>query len=153
MKLDDDIARLSQTRPFNLLPRDALQLIAFSAEKRKLLAEQNLFQQGEAADCGYFVLSGAIVLSAARNKGALTRVVGAGALIGENAMIADVVRSSSARAKENSVVLRVTRTIFHRVLAEFPNEANRVRASLADRTRKMSAALEELRARALDVAL
>jgi CRP-like cAMP-binding protein len=152
MKLDDDIARLSQTRPFSLLPRDALQLIAFSAEKRKLVADEILFREGDAADCGYFVLSGAIALTADRPKGGLSRIVGAGALIGENAMVADVARSSSARAQENSVVLRVTRTIFHRVLAEFPKDAGRIRASLADRTRKITASLEELRIRAIDPA-
>ena len=67
-------------------------------------------------------------------------------------MIAEVSRSSSARAAENSVVLRIPRSIFRRVLAEFPKEAARIRASLAARTRKMSGALEELRVRAIDPA-
>jgi CRP-like cAMP-binding protein len=152
MTLDDDIARLSRTRPFSFLPRDALPLIAFSAEKRKLAADESLFEEGDAADCGYFVLSGAIVLTAGRHKGEWRRVAGVGALIGENAIIADVSRSSRARAKENSVVLRISRTMFHRVLAEFPKDASRIRAGLAERTRKMSASLEELRARAIDPA-
>ena len=44
MTLEEDIGRLSRTRPFNLLPRDAVQLIAFSAEKRKLAANESLFE-------------------------------------------------------------------------------------------------------------
>jgi CRP-like cAMP-binding protein len=152
MKLDDDIARLSRTRPFSLLPRDALQLIAFSAERRKLAVDEKLFEEGEAADSGYFVLSGAIALTASRHKGEWRRLAGVGALIGEKAMIAEVSRSSSARAAENSVVLRIPRSIFRRVLAEFPKEAAGIRTSLAERTRKMSESLEELRVRAIDPA-
>ena len=152
MTLDDDIGRLSRTRPFNLLPRDALQLIAFSAEKQKLPANERLFEEGDAADSGYFVLSGAILLTAGGHAGERVRVANAGVLIGENAMIAEVSRPSSARAKENSVVLRIPRSVFHRVLSEFPKEAARIRANLAARTRKMSAELEDLRARALDSA-
>jgi CRP-like cAMP-binding protein len=149
MTLEDDIGRLSQTRPFNLLPRDAVQLIAFSAEKRKLAANESLFEEGDAADSGYFVLSGSIVLSARGHSGERLWVANAGSLIGENAMVAEVSRPASARAKENSTVLRIPRAVFHRVLTEFPNEAARIRANLAARTRKISGELEELRARVL----
>src|ERR1700691_3567466 len=141
MALADDIDRLSRTRPFNLLPREALQLIAFSGEKRTLAANESLFELGETGDAGYFVLSGAISLtvpSAARER---MRVVNAGALIGENAMLAEVQRPSSARAKEKTVVLRISRQVFHRVLSEFPKEAARIRGSLAARVRKISGQL------------
>jgi CRP-like cAMP-binding protein len=149
MTLEEDIGRLSRTRPFNLLPHDAVQLIVFSAEKRKLAVDERLFEEGDSADCGYFVLSGSVALTARGHAGERVRVASAGALIGENAMIAEVLRPSSARARENSVVLRISRGVFHRVLGEFPKEAARMRAALAARTRKMSGELEELRSRAL----
>ena len=62
MTLDDEVARLGRTRPFDLLPREAVQLIAFSCEKRRLRAGEALFFAGETADSGYFVHSGAITL-------------------------------------------------------------------------------------------
>ena len=148
MALADDIDRLSRTRPFSLLPREALQLIAFSAEKRMLAAHELLFEAGELGDSGYFVLSGAIVLTA----GERTRTAHEGALIGENAMIAEVHRPASARARENSIVLRIPRPVFRRVLSEFPKEAIKIRAELQARTRTISRDLEELRARAIDPA-
>ena len=43
-------------------PREAVQLIAFSCEKRRLRAGEALFFPGETADSGYFVHSGAITL-------------------------------------------------------------------------------------------
>lgn len=152
MTLGDDIVRLSRTPPFDLLPRDALQLIAFAADKRKLAADERLFEEGEPADSGILVMSGSILLSAGGQGRERTRVAGPGALIGENAMIAEVRRPSSARATENSVVLRIPRHIFHRVLAEFPKDAARIRASFAARTRKMSEELERLRVSAIDPA-
>ena len=152
MALADDIERLSHTRPFNLLPREAVQLIAFSAEKRVLTANESLFGEGEPADCGYFVLSGAIVLTARGHAGERARVANEGTLIGENAMVAQVHRPSSARARESSIVLRISRQVFHRVLGEFPRESARIRANLATRMRKIARELEDLRVRAIDTA-
>jgi CRP-like cAMP-binding protein len=145
MTLEENIHRLSRTPPFDLLPRDALQLIAFAAEKRSLAPDERLFAEGEPADSGFVVFSGSILLTVGGEGRERTRLAGPGALIGEKAMIADVVRPSSARAMENSTVLRISRQIFHRVLAEFPKEAVRIRANLAARTRKMSQQLERLR--------
>ena len=99
MALADDIDRLSRTRPFSLLPREAVQLIAFAAEKRMLAPNELLFQQGELGDCGYFVLAGSIVLTAQGHAGERTRLAMEGALIGENAMVAEVQRPASAHAK------------------------------------------------------
>jgi CRP-like cAMP-binding protein len=152
MTLEDDIGRLSRTPPFDRLPRDALQLIAFAAEKRMLAAEERLFEEGDAADSGFLVYSGAILLSAGGAGRERTRLAGPGALIGEQAMIAEVSRPSSARAVKNSVVLRIPRATFHRVLAEFPRDAAVIRASLAARTRKMMNQLERLRATVIDPA-
>lgn len=152
MALSEDIDRLSRTRPFNLLPREALQLIAFAAEKRLLAANETLFEEGDVGDAGYFVLSGSILLAARSRAGERTHVASAGALIGENAMLAEIQRPSSARARESSILFRIPRQVFHRVLSEFPKEALRVRASLQARTKKISADLEELRARAIDPA-
>jgi CRP-like cAMP-binding protein len=150
MALANDIEQLSRTRPFNLLPREAIQLIAFSAEKRALAAQESLFEEGDAADSGYFVLSGAIVLSTRGHAGERAKIAQVGALIGENAMVAEVKRPCAARAREKSIVLHIPRQVFHRVLAEFPKEATHIRADLAARLRKISGELEELRVRAID---
>ncbi len=62
MTLDADVAQLARTRPFSLLPREAVQLIAFSSVKRRLKAGEILFHAGEEGEAGYFVHSGAILL-------------------------------------------------------------------------------------------
>ena len=148
MSLEQDIGRLSRTRPFDLLPRDALKLIAFSAQRRTFPAGRPIFDQGEDADCAYFVLSGAVALTAYGKGEAKERHVGAGALIGEMALFAALARPASARAEEETVTLRIPRELMMRVLTEYPREAAGIRANLAKRTRQLTAELDAVRQRA-----
>ena len=150
MTLDDDVARLGRTRPFDLLPREAVQLIAFSCEKRRLRAGEALFFPGEAADSGYFVHSGAITLLEDGAEPKAQRRVGPGALIGESALYAPTARRVSAQAAEDSVVGRIPRETFQRVLKEFPAGAEKIRVALAARMRRLVDGLEATRIKSLD---
>jgi CRP-like cAMP-binding protein len=147
MSLDATIAQLARTRPFDEMPRDALQLVAFSAETLKLAAGDELFRQGDTADCAYFVLSGVIGQTVeGANRGHSAR---AGALIGESALLAEVARPASARASQAATLLRICRPVFQKVLGEFPSEAAKMRARLAKKTRILTSQLDALRKRAL----
>ena len=109
-----------------------------------------MFFPGEAADSGYFLHSGAILLleEGAEPKG--ERRVDAGALIGESALYAPTARRVSARAVEDAVVIRIPRETFRRVLKEFPAGARKIRAALAARTRLLVDGLEATRVKSLD---
>jgi CRP/FNR family transcriptional regulator len=147
--LGPDVARLARTRPFSLMPREAVQLVAFSCPKHRLKAGDFLFHAGEPGDDGYFVHSGAILLT---TKGAApdsARRVGAGALIGERALYAPVIRWVDARAAEDAVVTPVPRETLRPVLAEFPSAAEKVRASFAERTHRLVDGLDAARVRSL----
>jgi CRP-like cAMP-binding protein len=151
--LDDEVARLGRTRPFDLLPREAVQLIAFSCEKRRLRAGEALFFAGETADSGYFVHSGAITLLEDGAEPKAERLVGAGALIGESALYAPTERRVSARAAEDSVVMRIPQETFRRVLTEFPADAEKIRAALAARMRRLVDGLEATRIKSFEGSL
>jgi CRP-like cAMP-binding protein len=146
LSLDSDVRRLAATRPFNVLPREALQLLAFSCEKRALKAERPLFAVGDAADCAFFVLDGEIQLTAESGE----RRVGPGVLIGETALLADTVRAADARACRDSTVLRIPRETFRRILTEFPDAAAKVQEGAAARARALLAELEAVRRRAFN---
>jgi CRP-like cAMP-binding protein len=148
--LDDDVGRLARTRPFSLLPREAVQLIAFASEKRRLKAGDTLFVAGETADFGYFVHSGAIALLADGGEPKGERRVRAGALIGESALYAETERRVGARAAEDAVVMRIPRETFRRVLAEFPAGAEKIRAELAQRTHRLIDGLEAARTKSFE---
>jgi CRP-like cAMP-binding protein len=148
MSLEQDIGRLARTRPFDLLPRDALKLIAFSAQRRTLAGGRPIFDQGEDADGAYFILSGGATLTSHSKGEPQERYVGPGALIGEMALFAPLARPAAARTNEETVVLRIPRELMMRVLTEYPREAASIRASLAQRTRQLTAELEGIRQRA-----
>jgi CRP-like cAMP-binding protein len=146
MSLDGDVRRLGCTRPFDLLPREALQLIAFSCDKTALKVGEVLFTHGEPADAAYFILSGAITLA----SGGAERRVESGALIGELALMTNLLRRANARAAEDVVALRIPREVFRRVLSEFPQAAAKIRAAGAARTRELLDRFDKVRARAFE---
>jgi CRP-like cAMP-binding protein len=109
-----------------------------------------LFFAGEAADSGYFVHSGAIILLKGEAEPKAERRVGPGALIGESALYAPTTRRVSARAAEDAVVMRIPQETFRRVLAEFPAGAETIRAALAARTRRLVDGLEATRVKSFE---
>ena len=143
MSLESNVRRMAGTRPFDLLPREAVQLIAFSCEKRMLKAGESLFDAGEPADAAYFVLAGELSLAVDDAE----RRVEPGALIGETALMADVLRRASAKATEDSELLRIPGVVFRRVLSEFPRAAVKVRATAVARARDFVDQLDEKRTR------
>ena len=143
MSLESNVRRMAGTRPFDSLPREAVQLIAFSCERRTLKAGEPLFSAGEPADSAYFVLSGELSLAIDDAE----RRVEPGALVGETALLADVVRRASAKATEDSELLRIPSAVFRRVLSEFPRAAVQLRAAAVARARDFVNQLDEKRAR------
>jgi CRP-like cAMP-binding protein len=143
MSLESNVQRMAGTRPFDLLPRETVQLIAFSCERRILKAGELLFSAGEPADSAYFVLSGELSLAIDNAE----RRVEPGALVGETALLADMVRRASAKATEDSELLLIPGAVFRRVLSEFPRAAVQLRASAVARARDFVNQLDETRAR------
>jgi CRP-like cAMP-binding protein len=134
MALDDDIVFLSRIATFRILGREAMRILAISAQPVKLAAGEQLFEEGEPADCGYVVAQGSVEL-----RGTGDRVSGGptvaepGMLIGETAMIVETLRPSAAIALEPTVVLRIPRSVFLRTLEGEPGAAVALRDMLANR--------------------
>ncbi len=140
MSLAQDVRRLALIAPFSALPREAVQIIAFSSERLTVKAGHHLFLGHAKSDAGYFVLSGAVELKAEGR----TKRVEADSLIGEMALIAQVERRYEASALEDSELLRVPRQVFRRVLEEFPDSKGEIKATLRRRVAELSGPLEAL---------
>lgn len=139
MALKDDIAVLSRVPVFADMNEEQIRLLAFGAEKRSLAKDQTLFRQGAPADSAFVVLSGQIVLKADNGQG--EHVAEPGALLSELAMISNIERKFSAIAVEDSEVMRITRSLFLRLLEEFPEAAAIVEGRIRD---NLSALLSEI---------
>ena len=133
MSLGDDIRNLSRIPLFGELEPEALRLIAFAAETRILRAGDILFRRGEESDGGYIVLTGSVALDTVGDGSPAPQIVGPNTLIGEIALISQTERPVTAIAREPTTVLKVPRTLFHRMLKEFPASAHRLRAAIQAR--------------------
>ncbi|MEA3536552.1 cyclic nucleotide-binding domain-containing protein [Rhizobium sp. CC-YZS058] len=139
MALNDDIALLSAVPLFADLDADKLRLIAFGAEHKRLARGQQLFREGAPADCAYVVASGQVSLSRIASNGATERVATAspGVLLSELAMISFVERKFTAIADEDCDVLRIPRSLFHRMLEEYPDVARLVESRIRENLQAM----------------
>ncbi|MDM9624309.1 cyclic nucleotide-binding domain-containing protein [Rhizobium sp. S152] len=137
MALNDDIRLLSQLPLFGGMSEDQLRLIAFGADRRAISAGQMLFREGSPAECAYVVLSGEMeLISTGRNgQPEVQAVAGTGTLLSELALITLVERKFTAVASSDTSVLRITRSLFHRLIEEYPDAArlieNRIRDNIA----------------------
>lgn len=150
MSLGDDIQNLARIPLLSDLEPEALQLIAFAGETRILRAGDVLFHRGEASDGGYIVLTGSIALDAAGDGSPAVQILGPNTLIGEIALISQTDRPVTALAREPSTVLKISRTLFHRVLRQFPVSAKRLRTKIQTRLVDFAQELEEMRRRSTE---
>jgi CRP-like cAMP-binding protein len=149
MALHDYVRQLKQIELFQPLNPEALRLIAFSAEPRIAHAGDTLFFAGETADAGFVLLSGEVSVTQPGAPEGSAYQVGAGALLGEMALIAPTQWSVTATAREATGVLKISRALFHRVLLEFPDCAIAIRAAIAARAAQTASALGDYRERFL----
>jgi CRP-like cAMP-binding protein len=145
MTIEDDIAFLERIPIFRRLGSGALRIVAIGAESYSVETGQVLFTVGETADGGYIIQRGSFSLSTERGNDAEV-VAGPGTLLGESALIAETKRPATARAREDSIVLRISRSMFLRMLEGYPDAAQRLRELLASRADQWARDIENVRA-------
>ena len=144
MTVEDDIAFLKRIPTFAQLGFSALQIVAIGSEVRRLADGEVLFRAGETADAGYVIQEGSLALTrpdAKRTDASAT--LGPGVLIGELALLTETTRPATAAAVGPATVIRISRSLFRKVLEEFPDAARQIRDRLAERANQ---AFEELAA-------
>jgi CRP-like cAMP-binding protein len=135
MQLNLKTQHLARIAPFALLESEAVRLLAFDGEEMTLEPDAELFRQGEPADGGYAVLSGAVALERQADIPTPVRLLNAGSLIGLHTLIVPGERPATATVREKSFLIRLPRRLMLRVLEAFPDSAiafkRHIEASLA----------------------
>jgi CRP-like cAMP-binding protein len=134
MSIEDDVALLERVPTLRLLGTASLRMLAIGSEQRNFSPGDHLFNAGDDADAGYIVQRGSIRVE----DGGAEVVAGPGSLIGELALIVAMKRPSSAVALDHASVIRVSRSLFQRVLESDPTAARRLRDELAARTSQLA---------------
>jgi len=135
MSIEDDVALLERVPTLRLLGTTALRMLAIGAEQRYVARGEALFKAGDDADAGFIVQRGAFRVE---DGGGADVVAGPGALIGELALVVAMQRPATATALEHSSVIRLTRSLFQRVLESDPAAARRLRDEFANRTSQIA---------------
>jgi len=147
--IEDDIAFFDRIAIFHQLGPAALRIIAIGAEGHDLPAGGLLFTAGETADCAYVVRRGSLSLNTERTGDAEV-VAGPGTVLGETALLIETKRPATARAREDAIVLRVSRSMFLRMLDGYPDAAERLRGLFAGRAERWERDIENVRAALAD---
>ena len=144
MTIEDDIGFLERVPTFRLLGRGALRIIAIGAESRYVQSGQMLFAAGEDADGAYVVQQGSFSLLPDRVRSSEV-IAGPGTLLGEAALLAETKRPATATAREPSTVIRISRSLFLKMLEGYPDAAIRLRDLIATRTDMWSREVQNVR--------
>ena len=145
MSIEDDIALFSRVPTLNVLGMAALNVLAIGAEHKNLEFGDELFKIGDEGDSGYVVKRGSFRVAAVERVN--ETVVGPGSLIGELALMVAMPRPATAMALESSTVIRLSRSLFQRVLESHPEAAWRLRDEMAARTSNAAGSIARLTAK------
>jgi CRP-like cAMP-binding protein len=143
MSIDDEITFLERVPLLGLLGRAALRVIAIGSETRQIGAGDVLFVAGEAADAAYVIQGGSFSLLPDRATGATQELVARrGMLLGELALMTETRRPATATALEPSIVVRISRSLFLKMLDGYPDAARRLRDSMIARSEQVTRDLQ-----------
>ena len=135
MSIEDDVALLERVPTLRLLGSASLRMLAIGSEQRNFGRGDLLFSAGEDADAGFVVQHGSFRV----DDGVAAEIIaGPATLIGELALVVAIKRPSTAVALDNSSVIRISRSLFQRVLESDPAAARRLRDEFATRTSQIA---------------
>ena len=150
MSLKEEYEVLRRVPFFAEIEPSKLKLLAFMSERVSFDPGIRLFRQGDPGDAAYLIISGEAEVSAETPAGPLVlATLGANEIVGEMAILGNVPRAATVRAKGRLITLRISKEPFMRMVREFPSMAVAMMQELAERlaatNNQLSAAQAELR--------
>jgi CRP-like cAMP-binding protein len=131
---------IRQVPIFSDLGPDDLEELATIVEEQRIDKDKDLFREGDPGDAVYLIVKGSVVVFTGGQDDRPRRVLsqlGAGACIGEMAVLDAAPRSATVRAMERTRALRVPGEGFKRVMSERPEMSQAIVAELVHRMRGM----------------
>ena len=134
MNLNEEVELLKGVPIFSKVEPAKLKLLAFTSERMNFAAGQELFHQGDQGDAMYVILGGVadVLIDSAAGQIAVAELKKNG-FVGEIAILCDVPRTATIKARESLSTLKISKDMFYRLVAEFPQMAVEVMRELAHR--------------------
>ena len=134
MNLNEGVELLKGVPIFSKVEPAKLKLLAFTSERVNFTAGQEICHQGDPGDTMYVILGGtADVLIDTPSGQIAVAEMKRNSFFGEIAILCDVPRTATIKAKEPLSTLKITKDMFYRLVAEFPQMAVEVMRELARR--------------------
>ena len=134
MNLNDEVELLKGVPIFAKLEPARLKLIAFTSERMNFAEGQEVCHQGDQGDTMYVILGGVADVLIDSDKGQIAVAeMKKNNFFGEIAILCDVPRTATIKAREPLTTLKITKDMFYRLVAEFPDMAIEVMRVLAHR--------------------
>lgn len=130
MTIEDDIGFLERVPTLGALGRDALRILAIGAENRYVHGGVVLFTAGELSEAAYVVQDGSFQLHGAGENPEHPSTVGPGTILCPLALLIDLTYPVSATACQPSTVIRISRSLFRKMLEGYPGAAARLHQQL-----------------------
>jgi hypothetical protein len=136
---------LRQVPIFAELGADDLEELSGIVEERIFAADAVVFREGDAGDAVYLIVRGRvrIFVGGGERPEKVLSELGAGACIGEMAVLDRAPRSASVRALERTRALRVPGEGFKRVMSERPEMSEAIVSELVRRMRQLTAQVSD----------
>jgi CRP-like cAMP-binding protein len=131
----EKVILLQDVDVFQEVPGDHLATLASVADEMRLLTDDVLYEEGEAADALYLVLDGRVKLTQGERE---LSEVGAGQAFGTWALFDDEPRLVTATAAEDCTLLVIDREDFTDLLADHVQIAQGVIRAVARRLRNLA---------------
>jgi CRP/FNR family cyclic AMP-dependent transcriptional regulator len=134
MNLNEEVELLKGVPIFSKIEQAKLKLLAFTSERMTFNAGQELFHQGDQGDAMYVILGGVADVLIDTPGGQITVAeLKKNGFVGEIAILCDVPRTATIKAREQLATLRISKDMFYRLIAEFPQMAIEIMRELAHR--------------------
>ena len=144
MSLSEEVELLRNIPLFANIESSKLKLLAFTSERINYGQSQVLFKQGEIGDAAYIIIDGEAEVLIDTPAGAVTvATVGRNDIVGEIAILCDVPRTATVRAKTKLETLVISKELFFRLIMEFPQIGIEIMRELASRLEATTKNLRE----------
>jgi CRP/FNR family cyclic AMP-dependent transcriptional regulator len=148
MGLLDEVELLRKIPIFSKIEPSKLKLLAFTSERLTYAEGDVLFEQGDAGDAAYIIIGGkADVVVDTPGGPLIVATLDENEIVGEIAILCDVPRTATVKAKTEVTTLRITKDLFFSLVMEFPQIAVEIMRELAHRLEVTTARLREAAAK------
>jgi CRP-like cAMP-binding protein len=130
---------MAKTRTPTLVSQDLLGRIGAQKTTREYCNKEDIYTQGGVADAMFYVESGHVKLTVASNGGrkAVLAILGKGDFFGENCLIRNSRRTTTATALQQSTIACVKRSILSSIIHREPAFSNLLVLDLLSRIERM----------------